>query len=156
MQSPPFPRYLFPPRSKYSPQHHILKRPQLPFLPQCQRPGFTPMQNNRQIYSQLLILKGKYFIAHIYHDRFDSWHTTLSSPSEQNCRTWSVLCSVTLWRHNCISVIWVDPARQRDNISLNTAALSHLTHMRSNIDWMASALRLKPVISISWLIALKY
>ena len=43
MQSPPFPRYLFPPRSKYSPQHHILKHPQLPFLPQCQRPSFTPI-----------------------------------------------------------------------------------------------------------------
>ena len=28
MQSPPFPRYLVPPRSKYSPQHHILKHPQ--------------------------------------------------------------------------------------------------------------------------------
>ena len=38
MQSPPFPRYLIPPRSKYSPQHHILKHPQLPFLPCCQRP----------------------------------------------------------------------------------------------------------------------
>ena len=38
--SPPFPRYLFPPRSKYSPQHHVLKHPQLPFLPPCQRPSF--------------------------------------------------------------------------------------------------------------------
>jgi len=28
--STPFPRYLVPPRSKYSPQHHILKHPQLP------------------------------------------------------------------------------------------------------------------------------
>jgi len=37
MQSPPFPRYLVPPRSKYFPQHHVLKHPQLPFLPQCQR-----------------------------------------------------------------------------------------------------------------------
>ena len=27
MQSPPFPRYLVPARSKYSPQHHILKHP---------------------------------------------------------------------------------------------------------------------------------
>ena len=26
MQSPPLPRYLVPPRSKYSPQHHILKQ----------------------------------------------------------------------------------------------------------------------------------
>ena len=31
MQSPPFPRYLVPPRSKYSPQHHVLKYSQLPF-----------------------------------------------------------------------------------------------------------------------------
>ena len=45
------PRYLVPPRSKYSPHHHILKHPQFPFLPQCQRPGFTPIQNNRQNYS---------------------------------------------------------------------------------------------------------
>ena len=44
MQSPPFPRYLVPPRSRYSPQHHILKHPQLPFFPQCQRPSFTPIQ----------------------------------------------------------------------------------------------------------------
>ena len=44
MHSPPFPLYLVPPRSKYSPQHHVLKHPQLPFLPQCQRPIFTPIQ----------------------------------------------------------------------------------------------------------------
>ena len=53
MQSPPFPRYLVPPRTKYSPQHHILKHPQLPLLLQCQRPGFTPKQNNRQNYSSI-------------------------------------------------------------------------------------------------------
>jgi len=44
MQSPPFPRYLVPPRSKYSPQHHVLKHPQLPLLLQCQRPSFTPIR----------------------------------------------------------------------------------------------------------------
>ena len=38
-QSPPFSRYLVPPTSKYSPQQHILKHPQLPFLSQCQRPS---------------------------------------------------------------------------------------------------------------------
>ena len=54
MQSPPFPRYLVPPRSKYSPQHHVLKHLQLPFLPQCQRPSSTPIQNNRQDYSSLI------------------------------------------------------------------------------------------------------
>ena len=30
---------------KYSPQHPILKHPQPTFLPQCQQPGFTPIQN---------------------------------------------------------------------------------------------------------------
>ena len=28
---------------KYSPQHLVLNHPQLPFLPQCQRPSFTPI-----------------------------------------------------------------------------------------------------------------
>ena len=51
MQSLPFPRYLFPLRSKHSLQHHCLKHPQLPFLPQCQRLSFTPIQNNRQNYT---------------------------------------------------------------------------------------------------------
>ena len=46
MQSPPFPRYLVPPRSKYSLQHNVLKHPQLPFLPQCQRPSFPPIQTH--------------------------------------------------------------------------------------------------------------
>ena len=41
MKSPPLPRYLGLPRSKYSPQHHVIKHPQLPSLPQCQRPSFT-------------------------------------------------------------------------------------------------------------------
>ena len=57
MQSPPFPRYLVPPRSKCSPQHHVLKHPQLPFLPQYQRPSFTPIQNNRQNYSFICIVR---------------------------------------------------------------------------------------------------
>ena len=62
MQSPPFPRYLVPPRSKYSPQHHILKHHQLPFLPQCQRPGFTPIQHNRRNYSSIYFLKQRCWI----------------------------------------------------------------------------------------------
>ena len=42
--------YLVPLRPKYSPQHPILKHPQPMFLPQCQRPSFTSIQNNRQNY----------------------------------------------------------------------------------------------------------
>ena len=41
-------RNLVPLRPKYSPQHRILKHPQPTFLPQCERPSFTPIQNNRQ------------------------------------------------------------------------------------------------------------
>ena len=55
MQCPPFATYLFPPRSKYSPQHNILKHPQLPFLPQYQRPNFTPIPNKRQNYNSMLL-----------------------------------------------------------------------------------------------------
>ena len=35
MQSPPFPRYLVPPRSKYSPRHHILKHSQHIYIYIC-------------------------------------------------------------------------------------------------------------------------
>ena len=58
MQSPQFPRYLIPSRSKYSSQHHILKHPQLPFLPQYQRPSFTPILNNRQNYVSMSLNAG--------------------------------------------------------------------------------------------------
>ena len=51
MQLPPLPCYLVLPRPKYSPQYPILKHPQPAFLPQCQWPSFTPIQNNRQNYS---------------------------------------------------------------------------------------------------------
>jgi len=49
------PRYLVPPTSKYSPQHHAPKHAQHPFLPQCQRPSFTPIQNKRQNYSSIYL-----------------------------------------------------------------------------------------------------
>jgi hypothetical protein len=39
------------PRSRYSPHQPDLKHPQHMNLPYYQRPGFTPIQNYRQIYS---------------------------------------------------------------------------------------------------------
>ena len=66
MQSPPFPRYLVPPRSKYSPQHHVLEHPRLPFLPRCQRPSFTPIQNKRQNYSSIYLDLNIYIYIYIY------------------------------------------------------------------------------------------
>jgi hypothetical protein len=38
-------------RSKYSSQHPVLKHPHSMFLPQCQRPSFTPIRKHRQNYS---------------------------------------------------------------------------------------------------------
>jgi hypothetical protein len=49
----PLPCYLVPLRpkySKYSPHYPILKHSQPTFLPQCERPSFIQMQNNRQNY----------------------------------------------------------------------------------------------------------
>jgi hypothetical protein len=45
--------YLVPLRPKYSPQHPILKHPQPTFLPQRERPSFTPIQNNGLNYSSV-------------------------------------------------------------------------------------------------------
>ena len=42
--------YTGPLKSKYLPQHPILKHPQPTFLPHCKRPSFTRIQNNRQNY----------------------------------------------------------------------------------------------------------
>jgi hypothetical protein len=44
-------RHFIPLRSKYLPQHPVLKHPQSMFLPLCQRTCFTPIQNHRQNYS---------------------------------------------------------------------------------------------------------
>ena len=46
-------RHLVPLRPKYLLQHPILKHPQPTFLPQSQRPSFTPTQSNRQTYSSV-------------------------------------------------------------------------------------------------------
>jgi len=40
---------------KYSPPHPIPRHPQPTFLPQCERPSFTPVQNNRQNYSSVYL-----------------------------------------------------------------------------------------------------
>ena len=57
MQSPPFPRFLFPPQSKYSPQHHVLKHPQLPFLQQCQRPSSFRLYRKKLVNEKLNFLR---------------------------------------------------------------------------------------------------
>jgi hypothetical protein len=50
MQFSPFSHHLIPLWSIYLPQHSVLNHPQSMFLPSCQRPRFTPIQNHRQNY----------------------------------------------------------------------------------------------------------
>jgi hypothetical protein len=50
MQFSPWSVFL-PFRSKYPPQHSVLKNPQSVFLPQSERPSFAPIQHNGQNYS---------------------------------------------------------------------------------------------------------
>jgi hypothetical protein len=56
MESSPLPCYLVPLRPKYPTQHPILEHPQPMFLPQCERPNFTLIQNNRQNYSSVILI----------------------------------------------------------------------------------------------------
>jgi hypothetical protein len=44
MKFSPLPSHFIPLRPKCSPQHPIPKHPQPTFLPQCQRPSFTPIE----------------------------------------------------------------------------------------------------------------
>jgi hypothetical protein len=54
MQSSPLSRPFTPLRSKYSPQHPVLKHPQSLFFPHCEKPNFTPIQSNKD--NQFFIL----------------------------------------------------------------------------------------------------
>jgi hypothetical protein len=53
MQLSPPSRHSIPLRSKYSPQHPVLKHPQSLYLPKWQRPSLKPTRNKRPWYSLL-------------------------------------------------------------------------------------------------------
>ena len=55
MQLTSLPCYRVPLRPKHSPQHPTFKHPQTTFLPQCEGPSFTPIQN-RQNYSSVILI----------------------------------------------------------------------------------------------------
>jgi len=53
----PFPYYIIPIRPNYSLQHPILKSAKPTFLPQRERPSFTPIHHNREFIVFILIFK---------------------------------------------------------------------------------------------------
>jgi hypothetical protein len=59
MQCSPASYHFIPLGSKYFPQYPVLKRPQSMFLPSCQRPSFTPIQNYRHFFVRFKTTYGK-------------------------------------------------------------------------------------------------
>ena len=57
MQFHPVSSFFHPLRLKYLPHYSILKRPQLMFFHQCEKPSFKPIQNNTQNYSPVQSLQ---------------------------------------------------------------------------------------------------
>jgi len=53
MKFSPIPCHPIPLRPKYSPQYPTLKHRQPTILPECKRPNFAPIKNNRQNYNSL-------------------------------------------------------------------------------------------------------
>ena len=114
MQSPPFPRYLVNPRSKYSPQHHVLKHLQLPFLPQCQRPSFTPIQKKRPNYSSttsdsklMRMVPKKSFILFIHELKYVHLQSTCLVPAHTFSSDAGAVCSIPGTQlEECCLTLW--------------------------------------------------
>ena len=94
-------------RPKYSPQHPILKHPQPTFLPQCQRPSFTPIQDNGQNYSSIYL--GKVFKLLLLYSGEAS--RTTAAEQDRQC-TWQVTLRhvrtqlLLQWKNNKYYVLW--------------------------------------------------
>ena len=91
MQSPPLPRYLVPSRSKYS-QHHVLKHPQLPFLPQYQRSIFTPIKKQAKL---------QFYISWSLNFWITTWKTKYSTPNDSKHFLTSICFNIRKYPKYC-------------------------------------------------------
>jgi hypothetical protein len=111
IQFPPFPCYLVPLTPKYSPQHPIFKHHQPTFLPQCERPSFTPTQNQRQRYSSVYLT--------LYY-QIAKWNTKYSAPSDSKYLPY--ICSILV---SIVTAVNELQRRQRVKMSKNTISRAH-------------------------------
>ena len=97
MQSPPFHRYLVPPTSKYSPQHHILKSPSASFPPSMSATKFhthTKQQTKLQFYISSSL---NFWIA--------NWKTKDSAPNDSKLNAIIIAFPQQQWLHGRISLL---------------------------------------------------
>ena len=129
MQSPPFPCYLVPPRSKYFPQHPVLKHPQLPFLRSVNDQVSHPYKTTGKI-TVLYILIFKFLDSNLEDKRFcTEWYQAFPDLNllliSSAIEIWfvkvvpkylnsSTLSNVLLW----ILTLWIRPAFWSRNMTM--------------------------------------
>ena len=81
-----FPCYLVHLRPKYLPQHITVKHPQPTFLPQCDRPSFTPIHNNSQNHCAVhfIWIATYWCFIHLLDQRFSNFFQVRTTFISQN------------------------------------------------------------------------
>ena len=146
MQFSSVPCHIVPLRSKYSPQTPILQHLQCTFHPQCERPSFTPIQNNRQNDSSEILIS-KFLDSTLEDERFcTEWYQTFPDFNLLLLSSWLQFwfvkfvlkylnCSALSKEQLSTVILWIAPAFWSAEINMY-CVLSTLTS--SLIFWLAT------------------